>query len=150
MITLFLLQNKFEYPQILESRISPPIFVDSRKSARDVFGQKIEKLKSYFDPFPPCTLEKQFKNIKPSNSELIRNSIDGLINYFSAPNIRHKVKHPLFLAMKFSNCIKLYLNSLNFSLDQDVPPASNLAQNRPQQHPVCSLQELHCQPILQA
>lgn len=33
---MYLTQNKFEYPQILESKISPPIFIDSRKSARDI------------------------------------------------------------------------------------------------------------------
>ena len=48
---------------------------------------------------------------KPQNSEVITNSLEGLINYFSAPNIRHKVKHPLFLCYKFSSCIKLFINS---------------------------------------
>ncbi|CAD8202482.1 unnamed protein product [Paramecium octaurelia] len=110
-ITLYLCQSKFEFPQILDSRISPPIFVDSRKSARDIVKQKIQKLQSYFDPFLPNNLEKQFLIIKPSNQEVIKNSIEGLINYFTAPNIRHKVKHPIFLLLKFSACISLYVNS---------------------------------------
>lgn len=29
----------------------------------------------------------------------------------TAPNIRHKVKHPLFLSVRFSNVLKIYLNT---------------------------------------
>jgi len=53
----------------------------------------------------PETLDKSFikrdSKIKFSPEEEISNTIEGFINYFSAPNIRHKVKHPLFLAIKF-------------------------------------------------
>jgi hypothetical protein len=34
-----------------------------------------------------------------------------LFNYLTAPNIRHKVKHPVFLAIKFSACAKLFFNT---------------------------------------
>jgi hypothetical protein len=44
----------------------------------------------------------------------ISNDISGFTNYFTAPNIRNKVKHPIFLAYKFSNCVSLYYNSDNF------------------------------------
>jgi len=33
-----------------------------------------------------------------------------LINYFSAPNIRNKIRHPIFLALKFPDAVKLYYN----------------------------------------
>lgn len=60
---------------------------------------------TYFDPFLPETVEKQFikrdSKFKFSNEEEISSNLDGFISYFSAPNIRHKVKHPLFLAIKF-------------------------------------------------
>ena len=60
-------------------------------------------------------MEKSFikrdSKIKFSAEEEISSNVEGLINYFSAPNIRHKVKHPLFLAIKFSQCIKLYINT---------------------------------------
>ncbi len=37
------------------------------------------------------------------NNELkINNDILGLVNYFSAPNIRNKIRHPVFLALKFN------------------------------------------------
>lgn len=122
-ITMYLTQNKFEFNQILESRISPPIFIDSRKSARDISKQKGQKIQSYLDPFLPETLEKSFtkrdSKIKFSNEEEISSNIDGLVNYFSAPNIRHKVKHPLFLAIKFYQCISLYINTNRINYDSE-------------------------------
>lgn len=42
---------------------------------------------------------------------MIRNDPEGFYNYITAPNIRHKVKHPVFLAIKFSNCVKIYHNT---------------------------------------
>jgi hypothetical protein len=36
--------------------------------------------------------------------------IYGLVNYFSAPNIRNKIRHPIFLALKFHECVKIYYN----------------------------------------
>lgn len=47
---------------------------------------------------------------KYNSDEPIDNNIEGLSNFFSAPNIRHKVKHPLFLAIKFCACVKIYFN----------------------------------------
>lgn len=44
------------------------------------------------------------------NEERITPDIFGLINYFSAPNIRNKIRHPLFLALKFSECISIFYN----------------------------------------
>ena len=63
----------------------------------------------------PDSLDKKFvkrESKKKSNAdESIDNTIEGLSNFFSAPNIRHKVKHPLFLAIKFSSCVKIYFNT---------------------------------------
>jgi hypothetical protein len=42
---------------------------------------------------------------------VIKNDPEGFYNYITAPNIRHKVKHPVFLAIKFSNCVKIYYNT---------------------------------------
>lgn len=44
------------------------------------------------------------------NEEKIGTDIIGLINYFSAPNIRNKIRHPLFLALKFFECVKIFYN----------------------------------------
>jgi len=63
----------------------------------------------------PEIIEKVFikrENKRKNEIEIpISNDFDGLFNYLTAPNIRHKVKHPLFLCIKFSNCIKLYYNT---------------------------------------
>ncbi len=80
---------------------------------------------SFVEPFLPENLEKVFikrENKKKNDIEIqILNDFDGLFNYLTAPNIRHKVKHPLFLAIKFSKCVKLlynndYVNSSNVIL----------------------------------
>ena len=41
----------------------------------------------------------------------IKNDSEGFYNYLTAPNIRHKVKHPLFLAIRFSSCASIYYNT---------------------------------------
>ena len=40
-ITVYLLENKFEFPKILIAKISPPVFVDSRKSAKENYNDKV-------------------------------------------------------------------------------------------------------------
>lgn len=71
----------------------------------------------------PETLEKSFikrdSKIKYSAEEEISSNVEGLINYFSAPNIRHKVKHPLFLAIKFHQCISLYVNTTRIPYESE-------------------------------
>jgi len=119
-----------ESPRILSSFISPPVFVDSRKSARDTEKIKAKKMSSLIDPFLPENLDKVFvkreNRRKDCNEEEITNSIEGLINYFTAPNVRHKVKHPLFLTIKFSNCISLYYNKNVLSPEQEDRLVENI------------------------
>lgn len=66
------------------------------------------------EPFLPENLDKIFikrENKKKNDTEIkIINDSEGLFNYLTAPNIRHKVKHPLFLALKFSSCVQLFVN----------------------------------------
>lgn len=70
---------------------------------------------SFVEPFMPDNLEKAFikrENKKRNDAEIIiNNNNEGLFNYLTAPNIRHKVKHPLFLSLKFSQCVKLFYNT---------------------------------------
>lgn len=72
-------------------------------------------MNKYFDPFGPENFERTFvkRNTKfnESKEEIIENNLEGLSQYFTAPNIRNKVKHPFFLATKFSNCVKIYYNT---------------------------------------
>jgi flagellin-specific chaperone FliS len=78
----------------------------------------------FSDPFEVCTLGKKFikkdaksKDRVPNNTEEIDNSLRGLFNYLTAPNIRSKIKHPLFLAMKFNMGIKMYLRHKDFDTE---------------------------------
>lgn len=120
-------------PKVIDAKISPPIFVDSRKSAREMQTTKQEvKVNSFYDLFPPEIFTKQLvkrkKTDKEQVSEEIHSDITGFTNYFTAPNIRNKVsqpateqlittfpppqvKHPFFLAYKFAKCVKLYFNT---------------------------------------
>ncbi|CAK57968.1 unnamed protein product (macronuclear) [Paramecium tetraurelia] len=92
---------------IITALESPPIFVDSRKSARDEHRQT-----QFIQPFEPKYLERNFcKKEKHFNDVIeapIENNENGLHNYLTAPNIRNKIKHPLFLALKFSKCMTIY------------------------------------------
>jgi hypothetical protein len=77
-----------------------------------------EKLNSFYDLFPPDNLTKKHikrkKNVTEKIQEEITSNIEGFNNYFTAPNIRNKVKHPIFLASKFHSNIKLLFNQDKF------------------------------------
>jgi hypothetical protein len=66
------------------------------------------------EPFSTDQLEKEFikrENKSRTEQEIeIKNDPEGFYNYLTAPNIRHKVKHPIFLAIRFSNCISILYN----------------------------------------
>jgi len=124
-ICLMFKQEDSGNPKILFSRISPPIFIDSRRSARGAHKQRI-LANSFSDFFESQLLIKKFvkkdaksKDKVPNNTEEIDNSLKGLFNYLTAPNIRHKIKHPLFLAMKFNLGIKLYLLKEEFNTESE-------------------------------
>ena len=55
----------------------------------------------------------------------VDNSLNGLHDYLTAANIRNKVKHLLFLAMRFTNCFEIYcsegFDKLTVSLNS-LPP----------------------------
>jgi len=58
---------------------------------------------------------KELVKRKKDAEEEITNDMAGFVGYFTAPNIRYKVKNPLFLAYKFSNFVSIYYNSLRCS-----------------------------------
>jgi len=116
---------------ILEAHISPPIFVDSRKSSRDGYKMKQKRmLLKYTEPFSPVlfstTFSKTTKRSQKYCSSKIGNNIEGLCDYLIASHIKNKVKHPLYLLQKFSNCFKLYYNT-NFV--QSNQGSSLIAEN---------------------
>lgn len=110
-------------PKILFSRISPPIFIDSRRSARGHQKQKI-LANSFCDAFEYNQLAKKFfkkdaksKDRRENNTEEIDNSLKGLFAYLTAANIRHKIKHPLWMSMRFSHGMSIYLNVDDFDIN---------------------------------
>lgn len=70
---------------------------------------------SFVELFNPNQLQKLFtkrdSKQQVDENKIISNNQEGLYNYLTAPNIRHKVKHPLFLSVKFSNSFKILYNS---------------------------------------
>ncbi|KAM3137816.1 hypothetical protein pb186bvf_010059 [Paramecium bursaria] len=98
--------------KILCSRISSSVFVDSRKQARGI--QKTQSIQPFIDPFLPENLDKQLYKRESRNNQhtiiTIDNTLNGMINYFTSANIRHKIKHPLFLAIRFDQSVKLFVN----------------------------------------
>lgn len=97
---------------VLNSIISPEIFVDSRKYARfhnfSVLQNSFTELFNY-QFFDSIIIKRETKN-KTLKIIKIENSITGFINYFTASNIRNKIKHPIFLALRFSSLVKLFVD----------------------------------------
>lgn len=77
-----------------------------------------------FVPFEPKELDRKFIK-KATNSEgilieePITNSWEGLLAYFQAPNIRFKIRHPLFLAIRFSNVLVILRDALRFPQESE-------------------------------
>lgn len=77
-----------------------------------------------FIPFQPKELDRTFIK-KATNSEgvlieeEITNSWEGLLAYFQAPNIRFKIRHPLFLAIRFSNVLVVLRDALRFPQESE-------------------------------
>lgn len=76
--------------------------------------------------FLPDALDKEFikrdskYSLNNKQQDAISNSIDGFVSYFSAANIRNKIKNPIFLAIKFFNCLTLYYNEEMISPNQPL------------------------------
>lgn len=70
----------------------------------------------------PNKFVASIKGIKGS----ISNSSEGFIGYYSAQNIRNKIKHPFYVAYHFDKLFKIYLNS---ELKISVNDALSLIEN---------------------
>ncbi|GJQ08979.1 hypothetical protein GpartN1_g770.t1 [Galdieria partita] len=84
-----------------------------RKKAKDVLEERT--VETPFRVFSPSLFDRDF--VKKVNDhkghtvcEKIDNSVAGLVNYFQAPNIRAKCRHPVFLLCKFNNVLSLARN----------------------------------------
>lgn len=85
-------------------------------------------VKSIKDFFPIDAIETTFYKRQTTQRGVeeikINAGFDGLHHYFTARNIRYKIRHPLFLALKFSDCIKLYYNT-EIITNNDVPSVTH-------------------------
>ncbi|CAD8144599.1 unnamed protein product [Paramecium pentaurelia] len=107
---------------VLNSIISPEIFVDSRKYARfhnfSVLQNSFTEL-FHYQFFDSIIIKRETKN-KTLKIIKIENSITGFINYFTASNIRNKIKHPIFLALRFSSLVKLFVDQQMFYSSNNI------------------------------
>lgn len=77
-----------------------------------------------FVPFEPKELDRIFIK-KATNADgvlvekEITNSWEGLLAYFQAPNIRFKIRHPLFLAIRFSKVLVILRDALRFPQESE-------------------------------
>lgn len=112
-LTVSLVLRDNENPPIyLKSMISPPIFVDSRKSARNALDLKKRHLRPFWDFFSLDSLRRAYVKKEKKNGVVIEkrieDSLEGLYDYLTAPNIRDKVKNPMFVAARFPGCVDLF------------------------------------------
>jgi len=75
-------------------------------------------MESVKNRFPASLLTAKYvKRVNKGNKMIetvIGNNFQGLCDYFAAPNIRRKIRHPIFLAIKFSECVKFFYNKTVF------------------------------------
>ena len=119
-----------DLPVVLNTTISPPIFVDSRKTAKHQnvslstpqHKRSNRSANSLIHSHQMHSRRSSSKGkikgnlimISKSKTMLKDCSIIWQLQIFDIrynPNFEMKVKHPLFLALKFSNCFKLYHNT---------------------------------------
>ncbi|CAD8143406.1 unnamed protein product [Paramecium pentaurelia] len=115
-IEIYRRDDIFESELTIKSVISPPIFVDSRKAARNTKRFDYQKIMSLIQPFHPFTLKKQLI-VRSDKSKILKieDTLEGLNNYLMAQNIRNKCRHPYFLTLKFRSVFDLYYNSNLYS-----------------------------------
>ncbi|CAD8118651.1 unnamed protein product [Paramecium sonneborni] len=98
---------------ILDSQISSDVFVDSRN--RTGHNNRDISQEMFLDLFPPSIIDQIYykrENDKQNQKfNQIDKSLQGFINYYTSANIRNKIRHPLFMVMKFPKCVRLFFNS---------------------------------------
>ncbi|KAL3915007.1 MAG: hypothetical protein SGPRY_007410 [Prymnesium sp.] len=133
MLTLLSRSGAAGESNVVCNMISPPVIVNARKrQAKEKsppamlgsawtggddakFGSAPTPSPSTLLPFAPGLLERKLEKVEKlsesASRQQIDNSIEGLRAYLSALNIRNKCKHPLFLALRFDSCVRLFYDS---------------------------------------
>ncbi|EAS07171.1 hypothetical protein TTHERM_00647040 (macronuclear) [Tetrahymena thermophila SB210] len=103
---------KLHNQKLLSIKISPPIYVESRKKS---YQERQNKIK-FYEPFQPEMITKHYS--KGKGQSIIQNTIDDLYTYFTTATIRHKIYHPFFMLLKFNKAIRLYYNTRMIKTNQ--------------------------------
>ncbi|KAL4436202.1 hypothetical protein ABPG74_018186 [Tetrahymena malaccensis] len=103
---------KLHKQKLLCIKISPPIYVESRKKS---YQERQNKIK-FYEPFQPEMITKHYS--KGKGQSVIQNTIDDLYTYFTTATIRHKIYHPFFMLLKFNKAIRLYYNTRMIKTNQ--------------------------------
>ncbi|KAL4477997.1 hypothetical protein ABPG72_013405 [Tetrahymena utriculariae] len=103
---------KLHNQKLLCIKISPPIYVESRKKS---YQERQNKIK-FYEPFQPEMITKHYS--KGKGQSIIQNTIDDLYTYFTTATIRHKIYHPFFMLLKFNKAIRLYYNTRMIKTNQ--------------------------------
>jgi len=78
---------------------------------------KTDSFKYLFEPesLNRMLIKKKVRNETLSVYKDIKEDLEGLYNYLTAPNIRMKVKHPLYIAMRFPDAFQIFMSSNIFN-----------------------------------
>lgn len=76
---------------IIEARMSPPIYVDSRKSGRELLIKDYSELGLFNPEIIQTALYNKRRRHEEEKKEVISNSLKGFLGYYTAANIRNKV-----------------------------------------------------------
>ncbi|KAM3130109.1 hypothetical protein pb186bvf_017815 [Paramecium bursaria] len=112
-VEIYINDELFNTQQGLKTLISPPLFIDSRKSARNTRRFQYQVLTSQVQPFHPYLLQKNLIIRQGKGNQFLQvdDSATGFNQYLVAQNIRQKCRHPYFLAQKFQSIFNLYYNA---------------------------------------
>jgi hypothetical protein len=106
-IVLSFLLKQNEQDVLIESYISPAIFVNTKAMTIT----KCDRLKSFFKPFHPAKLDNLCYKEDYTATKLLEDDCVGLFRYLKAFKHKDKVKHLLFLCIRFPQCVTLYYNT---------------------------------------
>lgn len=101
--------------------LSPPIHVNSRKQDEGLGG-----VTDPIRPFDPINLTRRLVKIgrvQGVKTDInIDSSLDGMVHYLTAPNIKGKVRHAVFLAVRFCDAIGILQNVKAVDAHASRPP----------------------------
>jgi hypothetical protein len=106
-ILLSFLLKENEQDVLIESYISPSIFVNTNATTVTKCG----RLRTFFKPFHPAKLDNLYYKEDYTATKLLGDDCVGFFRYLTALKHKDKIKHLLFLCIRFPQCVTLYYNT---------------------------------------